>query len=153
MQSILITGANSGIVYATVVQAAKQGWRIITCGRNIEKLEQLTSEYSNIDYLAFYLTNQFSFQTNLGSLQIDAVILNARTCEYIEVEEFDSAMFKRVFNANFFSAIHCIEALLPNMTAGSQIVFVDSLARLLPFTKSEAYGASKATMHYLAKTL
>ena len=34
-----------------------------------------------------------------------------------------------------------------------RLIFVDSLARLLPFTRSEAYGASKAAVYYLAKCL
>ena len=62
-------------------------------------------------------------------------------------------MFKRVFEANFFGVINCINALLPNLMAGNQLVIVDSMARLLPFTQSQAYGASKAALHYLTKTM
>ena len=44
-------------------------------------------------------------------------------------------------------------ALLPALKSGDRLVFVDSLARLLPFTRSQAYGASKAALHYFAKSL
>ena len=83
----------------------------------------------------------------------DVVLLNAGTCEYVDIDHWDSALFRRVFDANVFGVVNCLEALLPQMQRGSQLVFVDSLARLLPFTRSQAYGSSKAALFYLAKTL
>mgnify|MGYP001544743768 CR=1 FL=1 len=153
MKTLLITGASSGIGYATAVEAANQGWRVIACGRNIQRLEQLTLEHYAIEYLAFDLNDKQACQANLANLKVDTVILNAGTAEYVDVDGFDSAVFERVFNANYFSALNCLEVLLPNMRAGSQFLFVDSLSRLLPFTKNQAYGSSKAALYYLAKSL
>ena len=39
------------------------------------------------------------------------------------------------------------------MKKGGQVVFVSSSATILPFPRSEAYGASKAGMDYLANSL
>ena len=49
--------------------------------------------------------------------------------------------------------LRCIEALLPNLKAGNQLVLVGSTARLLPFTRAEAYGSSKAALQYIARSL
>lgn len=153
MKEILITGASSGIGYASAIKAAKDGWRVIACGRNQKRLDELARQHENIRTLAFDITDESSCKVVLGQLSPDVVLLNAGTCEYVDINNWQPSMFKRVFDANFFSVVYCIGALLPNLKANNQIVFVDSLARLLPFTKSQAYGASKAALFYLAKTL
>jgi short-subunit dehydrogenase len=61
-------------------------------------------------------------------------------------------MFRRVFDANVFGVINVVASLLPNLQRGNKIVFVDSLARLLPFSRSQAYGGSKAALNYIAKS-
>ncbi|MEM1143962.1 MAG: SDR family NAD(P)-dependent oxidoreductase [Pseudomonadota bacterium] len=153
MKTMLITGASSGIGRATALAAAAAGWRVIACGRNEERLAELREEASNIETLAFDLLDEAACEQALSGLAPDVSVLNAGVCEYVDVEAWDTALFRRVFDANFFSLINCLEHLLPQATSSSQIVFVDSLARLLPFTRSEAYGASKAAVHYLAKSL
>ena len=153
MRSMIITGASSGIGRATALRAANQGWQVVACGRNVERLAELEQQHDNITTLAFDLTDRAACRDNLGSLHVDVVLLNAGNCEYVDVEDWDPELFRRVFDANFFSAIHCIEALLPRMQRDDQLIFVDSLARLLPFTRSQAYGASKAAVYYLAKCM
>ena len=153
MKTLLITGASSGIGRATAVAAAAAGWRVLACGRNEGRLADLRAEHPAIHTLAFDLTDRDACMRALTRTNPDAVVLNAGTCEYVDVESWDTALFRRVFDANFFSAIHCIEALLPQLGNGAQLILVDSLARLLPFTRSEAYGASKAALHYLTRSL
>ena len=153
MKTVLITGASSGIGYATARKAANRGWKVIACGRNEERLRKLSLEHFAIEYLTFDLTDKDACSKHLNDLHVDALILNAGICEYIDVNHFTSTPFKTVFDVNFFSAVHMIESLLPRLGQESQIVIVDSLARMLPFTKSQAYGASKAALHYLAKSL
>ena len=48
--------------------------------------------------------------------------------------------------------MNTVAGLLPALEKGNKIVFVDSLARLLPFTRSQAYGASKAALNYACKS-
>ena len=62
-------------------------------------------------------------------------------------------MFRRVFEANFFGVVNCVNGLLPNLNKGNKLVIVDSMARLFPFTRTEAYGSSKAALHYFTKSL
>lgn len=153
MKRLLITGASSGIGWATALRAAEDGWHVIACGRNEERLAQLNELHEGIETRAFDLTDRDACAQALADASPDVAILNAGNCEYVDVDAWDSELFQRVFSANFFSAVNCIEVLLPQLKAGAQLVLVDSLARLLPFTRSEAYGASKAALHYLARSL
>ena len=153
MKTLLITGASSGIGKALALHAADSGWKVTATGRNSARLEELASQHNNIDYLTFDIADLAACRAALGGNHFDTVILNAGTCEYVDIETWDPEMFKRVFDANFFGAVNCLDALLPHLTKGDQLVFVDSLARLLPFTRSQAYGASKAALHYLGKVM
>ncbi|MDH3661307.1 MAG: SDR family NAD(P)-dependent oxidoreductase [Alphaproteobacteria bacterium] len=153
MKEILITGASSGIGRATSLAAAEAGWRVIACGRDQARLDALASEHAEIRTLAFDVANIEECRAALNAVSPDVVLLNAGTCEYVDIDRWDIELFRRVFNANFFGVVNCLDPLLPNLRRGSQLAFVDSLARLLPFTRSEAYGSSKAAVFYLAKTL
>ncbi|NJO36322.1 MAG: SDR family NAD(P)-dependent oxidoreductase [Rhizobiales bacterium] len=153
MKRILITGASSGIGEATAFKAARDGWQVIACGRNQAKLEEMRFKHPSIIPLAFDITDIEQCRQALKGISADVVLLNAGSCEYVDADDWDSALFERVFRTNVFGVANCLEALLPTMQAGSKLVFVDSLARLLPFTKSQAYGASKAALFYMAKSL
>ncbi|MEM9442914.1 MAG: SDR family NAD(P)-dependent oxidoreductase [Pseudomonadota bacterium] len=153
MKRMLITGASSGIGEATAFRAAHDGWQVIACGRNKAKLTEMRFKHPNITPLVFDVTDLEQCQKALRGVEADVVLLNAGNCEYVDADAWDSAMFERVFQTNFFGVVHCLDALLPSLKSGTQLVFVDSLARLLPFTRSQAYGASKAALFYLAKTL
>jgi len=152
-QSMLITGASSGIGWATALAAAGAGWNVIACGRDPVRLAELAATHPNIKTRAFDLTDLEACRSHLNGLNPDVAILNAGHCEYVDMEAFDPELFHRVFQANFFSAVNTVDALLPGLRPGTQLVIVDSLARLLPFTRSEAYGASKAALFYFAKSL
>ncbi|APD86810.1 short-chain dehydrogenase [Alteromonas sp. Mex14] len=152
MKTILITGATSGIGKALAIHAAKEGYRVIACGRNKDALDELSSN-SNIDACQFDVTDLEDARRALSAVKFDIAVLNAGTCEYVDIDNFEPDMFRRVFEPNFFGVVNCVDALLPKLQHGDKLVIVDSMARLLPFTKSQAYGASKAALHYFTKSL
>jgi NAD(P)-dependent dehydrogenase (short-subunit alcohol dehydrogenase family) len=152
MKTLLITGATSGIGKALALQAAEKGYQVIACGRNQDVLNELASK-PNIQPLQFDVTSLEDAKQALHNVNCDIAILNAGTCEYVDIDKFESDMFRRVFEPNFFGVVHCVEALIPSLKKGNKLVIVDSMARLLPFTRSQAYGASKAALHYFTKSL
>ncbi|WP_290654431.1 SDR family NAD(P)-dependent oxidoreductase [Idiomarina sp.] len=153
--NILITGATSGIGYQLAQDYAKQGHTVIACGRNQEALDELADiDRDNIKTLRFDITNIENTKQALADIErVDLAILSAGMCEYLDVKQFDAGMFERVFRVNVFGTMNTVEALLPIMPEGSKLVIVGSLARLLPFTKAQAYGGSKAAIEYITRTL
>ncbi len=85
MKTILITGATSGIGKSTAELLARQGNRIILCGRRIEVLESLKTElshYTEIFSLSFDVRNLEEVEAAVNSLpenwkDIDVLINNA----------------------------------------------------------------------------
>ncbi|VUD52822.1 Fatty acyl-CoA reductase [Thalassocella blandensis] len=94
-----------------------------------------------------------------------AIYMCAGVCEYLNFDSQSCAtddwpMVKRVHSVNFLGSVNCIEMALPllkGFVARTQtqahIVGLSSLALLMPFTRAEAYGSSKAALHYLLLSL
>lgn len=153
MKRILITGATSGIGMALAELCCQRDYQVIGCGRNQQVLDKLADKYSQFEPLCFDATDEQQTKDKLRDIQWDILVLNAGNCEYVDANAMEPAMFRRVMDINFFAVVNILAIALPKMAAGDQVVMVDSLARLLPFTRSQAYGASKAALHYLTKTL
>lgn len=150
----LITGATSGIGESLAKLYADKGEQVIACGRNTEKLAKL-SQYQNIESCQFDATDLQDIRSStVAYTQFDRVILNAGNCEYIDdARNFDSSLFERVITTNLLSMGYCLEALLPKIKPGGQLVIVSSSVTYLPLPRSQAYGASKAGVSYLANSL
>jgi len=154
MKRVLITGASSGIGARLATDYANEGWQVVACGRNREALQQLARGSANIHTLSFDVTDMTSTRQVLqGLAPCELLILNAGTCEYIDVDHFDAALLARVFSVNLQGVANCLEILLPQLRRGDRLALVGSLAGELPFPRAEAYGASKAAVAYLARSL
>lgn len=160
MKTILITGATSGIGLSLTQKYLKQGYLVYACGRNF-------TSYSDIEILksskisgrlievVFDLDDSDAIVAALSSVDmLDIVILNAGTCEYIDdALNFDAALFERVITTNVISIGYCLQVLIPKMKRGGHLALMGSSASYVPFQRAEAYGSSKAAIHYLAKSL
>lgn len=153
--NILITGATSGIGKQLTLDYAAAGHHVVACGRNQQALDEL----QNIDstHIAGQQLDISQADETIQALRsftdLDVVILAAGVCEYLDIDNFEADLFARVFEVNVVGTMRCVEALLPNLKAGSKLVIVGSTARLLPFTRAEAYGGSKAAIHYITRSL
>ncbi|MEH6465259.1 MAG: SDR family NAD(P)-dependent oxidoreductase [Shewanella psychromarinicola] len=157
--AVLITGASSGIGLALAQHYIRQGFAVIACGRN----EQNLAKISSATPLVFDITD--IGQVSAASLHLQQllkdngwklhhIILNAGSCEYIDDPlHFDSALFSRVINTNVVAMGYCLEHFLPLLSRGAQLGLMSSSATYLPFPRAEAYGASKAAIGYLGRSL
>jgi short-subunit dehydrogenase len=152
--SVLITGATSGIGLALAQDYAKDR-KVIACGRSAEKLEHYYSALSNVSKLRFDICSKSQVLASADDLtELDIIILNAGDCEYMdEVVPFDSEKFERVIKVNLVGLGYCLDAFLPKLKPGGQLVIISSSAVLVPFPRAQAYGTSKAAVSYLARSL
>ncbi|RXJ74594.1 short-chain dehydrogenase [Veronia nyctiphanis] len=155
MKSVLITGASSGIGLKLAEDYAKSGWKVVGCGRSMATLDALAERFENLSTLQFDTSDKKACEEALVSIDsnLDLIILNAGTCEYIEGGLVDADLFQRVFTTNVFGVVNCLEVLQKTYTNGTHIALMGSTASYLGLPRAEAYGASKAAISYLARSL
>lgn len=153
--NILITGTTSGIGRKLAQDYLREGHTVYCCGRNVAVLSKLTASFgARATSLHFDVADLNDCKQALAAVSdLDVVILNAGTCEYIDAKNFDAQSFERVIRINLIGIANCLEALIPKLRAGSTLSLMGSSSSYLPLPRAEAYGASKAATEYLAKTL
>lgn len=154
-RTIWITGASSGIGRALTTSLLGKNNRLILTARNQSALEEIReSDPERIHVVAADISDPGcaeSLRNNLGSItsSIDTVILNAGTCEYVDVDTFDAALVERVLQVNLLGLSRCVEASLPLLKKSQNhphIVGISSAAAITGLPRAEAYGASKAAV-------
>lgn len=162
--TVWLTGATSGIGLAVLEELVGRGHRVIATGRNRERLDELRERLGDsVVPLAGDVTDPADcehFREQLLSMApLDWAILNAGTCEYMDVRQFDAELVSRVMNTNVVGTARSVEAVLPALRiSGSEtrqplIAIMSSSSWWFPFTRAEAYGASKAALTYFAESL
>jgi len=158
-QRVWITGASSGIGKAVAVEFAKRGYNLVISGRNVAALEEV-AKITHAFVLPFDVTGREANLTAANIIfkqfgSIDIVLLNAGTCEYLDVHKFDSSLFERVLKTNFLSMVYGVEASLPLLRASKtpHLVGMSSTVSYIGLPRAEAYGASKAAIRNMLQSL
>ena len=150
---ILITGATSGIGNQLAKDYLLDGHHVYAVGRDdsaLAELESLGAETVDLD-----LMDRDKVIDAFGKIEeVDLAICGAGMCEYLDMPNFDSASFMKVMSVNMGTLSHAIEGILPKLIASKgRLVGIGSASAYVPFARAEAYGSSKAAVHYLMKTL
>ncbi|MCC5827721.1 SDR family NAD(P)-dependent oxidoreductase [Alkalimonas sp.] len=160
MPYCLITGASSGIGRQLAIHYAKAGWRVLAVARSTDALNALAQQHAGIQPFTADLTQEKDIaalcQAVADSGQpLDLAILNAGTCVYVDATDLKLSDFEQTFAINFFALVALSAALLPLLKQATtgRLALVSSLAHYFPFTRAEAYGASKAAVSYFADSL
>ena len=153
MKRVLITGASSGIGFQLACDYAADGWQVTACGRDIAKLTRLHQHAPDIILCPFDITDLAATREALAGKNVELAILCAGTCEYLDDGVVEAGKVHHVMSTNFSGPVNCLDALLPQLSAGSRVALVGSTASLVPLPRAEAYGASKAALAYFARSL
>lgn len=162
--NVWLTGASSGIGEAVAHELARHGHKLIVTGRRLEALEALAAHYPERMMPAPADTTSEAdlagIEGKLGHFgDLDMVILNAGTCEYLDVEHYDSKVIEANMMTNVIGTARSLDIALPALRATrargkpATLVIVSSSAWWFPFARAEGYGASKAALTYFAQAL
>lgn len=162
--SIWLTGATSGIGEALARRLIKDGHSLVLTGRRQPALDELVALAPERLKSARADTTQTSDLEQIEPVlaaagPVDLAILNAGTCEYLDVSQFDAGLVGRNIETNVMGTVRSVERILPHLrrTRASgrpaALVIVGSSAWWFPFTRAEGYGASKAALAYFAQSL
>ncbi|MGN7708530.1 SDR family NAD(P)-dependent oxidoreductase [Chryseobacterium sp. 22543] len=162
MKTILITGATSGIGKATAELLAKQGNRIIICGRRSEVLEAVKSElshYTEIFSLLFDVRNLKEVEAAIDSLpenwkEIDILINNAGNAHGLDplsagkTDDWDS-----MIDGNVKGLLYVSKMIIPIMKTKNlgHIVNISSVAARQTYANGVVYCATKKAVDVISE--
>ncbi|WP_182405196.1 SDR family NAD(P)-dependent oxidoreductase [Psychrobacter sp. GP33] len=150
---ILITGATSGIGKQLTKDYLLTGHTVYAVGRDDEALAELQG-LGAMPISVDLMDRDKVLDAFANISQIDLAICGAGMCEYLDMPNFDSSVFMKVMTVNIGTLSHTIEGILPQLIASKgRLVGIGSASAYVPFARAEAYGSSKAAIHYLMKTL
>jgi NAD(P)-dependent dehydrogenase (short-subunit alcohol dehydrogenase family) len=164
MQTVLITGANSGIGRASAVRMAEAGHRVYAAMRNTGKADKLLAlaEEAGCEVRPVELD-----VTDAGSVErcvakvvadaggVDVLINNAGIGWNATVEDVDVEAAKVVFETNYWGVIRCTQNVLPAMRerGSGHIVNISSVAGRIAALAQTIYSSSKWALECLSENL
>ncbi|WP_271393376.1 SDR family NAD(P)-dependent oxidoreductase [Aequorivita sinensis] len=149
-----ITGATSGIGMATAKLFAKNGLKLIICGRRKDRLESLAKELSlltEVHSLSFDVRNKEEVISEIKSLpknfsNIDILINNAGNAHGLEnIDEGNLDDWDAMLDINVKGLLYVSKSILPNMIErkSGHIINIGSTAGKEVYPKGNVYCASK----------
>ena len=153
-KTIFITGATSGIGKATAEVFAKQGHRLIICGRRKEVLDNLQIQLSNftdVYSLVFDVRNQQEVQNAINSLpedwkNIDVLVNNAGNAHGLEpISDANISDWDAMMDGNVKGLLYVSQPIIKLMKANNSghIVNISSVAARQTYANGTVYCASK----------
>jgi NAD(P)-dependent dehydrogenase (short-subunit alcohol dehydrogenase family) len=155
----LITGGTTGIGLETARQFLNEGARVAITGRNPATLDAARKELrdsvlvipSDASDAAAQKTVAETIGREFGGL--DVLFVNAGIAELNPMERWTEAAFDRTFDINVKGPYFLIQALLPILANPASIVLNASVNAHVGMPNTSVYGASKAALLSLARTL
>lgn len=158
-QTILITGASSGIGKETAKYFQSNGWNVIATMRNPKKEIELTNLenvlVTKLDVLDLSSINQaitIGIQKFGG---IDVLLNNAGYGAYGPLESFPREKILRQFNTNVIGLLDVTRAILPHFRENKKgmIINISSMGGKITFPLGSLYHGTKFAVEGISESL
>jgi 3-hydroxy acid dehydrogenase / malonic semialdehyde reductase len=159
----LVTGATSGIGWATAVALAKQGYHIIATGRRSERLTALQQHITEVPVLAlqFDVRDKEAIQHSISSLpaewkQIEVLINNAGNAHGLApIQEGSLEDWDAMLDINVKGLLYVSHAVIPFMQQQQKghIINIGSIAGKEVYANGNVYCASKHAVDAISKAM
>lgn len=158
-KTALITGANSGIGFASARRFIAESARVAITGRRADAVEKaarelgpsasgIVADAGNLEDIELLIKK---VKQLYGSL--DILFLNAGTAPIATIEQQDEASFEELFNVHVKGPYFTVQKALPLLKEGSSIIFTTSIGNVKGFSGVSVYSAAKAALRSFTRTL
>lgn len=160
-QSVLVTGASSGIGEEAAVFLAHKGFRVFAAARRIDRLKELNAVGAGrITPLQMDVTDENSIADALAKIAEDGAPLyglvnNAGASAMGPVEKLPLSEWRAAFETNVFGLVAVTQAVLPQMRAAGRgrIVNIGSLTGRIASPFQGAYAGTKHAVEGVSDSL
>lgn len=165
MQTVLISGASSGIGEALATLFAREGYRLVLVARTREKLEQLAQtlaeRYSTevlvepVDLSKRTAARKLAATLAERGIEVDILVNNAGVLEYGNFVDIGAAAHQRLIDLNVSGLTGMLDHFLPGMVerGAGRVLNVASIAAFQPVPTLATYAATKAYVLSLSESL
>src|SRR5262245_14529112 len=155
----VVTGGNSGIGLATAKAFLREGAKVAITGRSESTLKAAQEELgpevlvirADMSRLPEIDAGMQRIKEKFG--RIDVLFVNAGIGRFVPFEEVTEEFFDQTMATNLKGAFFTVQKAVPLLSRGSAVVLNASINAHLGFPGSTVYGASKAAVVNLARTL
>ena len=149
-KTVVVTGASSGIGRATALEMARRGANLILGARRLSELEETAVACRALGVNALAVVTDVTKRDDCARLiaaaaQVDVLVNNAGYAVYNSIADADVDDLRALMDTNYFGAVHCTKAVLPQMLARGEgsIVNVSSITGIMGFARMGGYYATK----------
>ena len=164
MATVLITGTSTGIGLATALTLGRQGHKVYATmrspSRSPELAQKAAEEKLPIRVSVMDVDSDSSVSTAVAEIHkeagdIDVLVNNAGVERNGSVEELPLSEFRAVMETNYFGALRCIQAVVPQMRKRKSgcVINVTSVAGRVATSPLAPYTASKFALEALSEAL
>jgi NAD(P)-dependent dehydrogenase (short-subunit alcohol dehydrogenase family) len=155
----VVTGGNSGIGLGVAKAYAQEGAQVAITGRNKNTLEAAAKEIgegtlvirSDASKVAEIEAAMKKINERFG--RIDALFVNAGIGQFVPFEQITEKFFDDTVDINMKGVFFTVQKAISLMSKGSAIVLNASINAHLGMPGTTLYGATKAAVVNMAKTL
>jgi NAD(P)-dependent dehydrogenase (short-subunit alcohol dehydrogenase family) len=161
-KTILVTGASSGIGWATSLELAEKGWRVFAAVRKEADAKKLRDASSGkittvimdiVDYESVK-RGAMEIEKALGGAGLDALFNNAGISVQGPLEIIPIELFEQQIRVNVFGHVFVTQTFLPLLRkAQGRIVFTSSESGRMTLPLMAPYSASKFALEAVANAL
>jgi len=164
MKIVAITGTSGGVGYEMVLSFARAGYQVFATMRNPqtapELQKQCAAENLPVSIMTMDVDSDESVKECFAKINgenrtIDVLINNEGVELHGSMEELPIADFRAVMETNYFGAIRCIQAVIPQMRENKNgcIINITSVSGRIASTPLGAYAASKHALGAISEVL
>ena len=143
MQCLVITGASSGIGYATAETFRGDGYRVINLSRSVCDIDgalNLSGDLSDPSFLPLISESLAAAVADADSL---CLVHNAARLGHDTIQNIETDALRQIYEINLVAPTILNRPLLPHMTDGSSILYVGSTLGEKAVPGSFSYVVSK----------
>jgi short-subunit dehydrogenase len=148
--TVVVTGASSGIGRAAALEFARRGANLVLAARRAPQLDEVAAACRALGVRCETVVSDVTRREDCERLiaaagEVDVLVNNAGFAIFDAIESARPDDLESMMQTNYFGAVSCTQAVLPQMLARRRgtIVNVASIAGIMGYARMGGYCATK----------